>query len=101
LPPGNSYQVGRELDAAEAQRQRLRQPADEQRLGQARHPDQQRMPPREQADRQLLDHLVLPDDDLAQLRVEPLVDLPQFVNGRNVVLWEERSLGGVGHGASF
>ena len=62
------HQVRRELDAAEAERHRLRQPADEQRLRQPRHAHEQRMAAREKADGQLLDHLILADDDFLQLR---------------------------------
>ena len=61
------HQVGRELDAVELERQRIGQRADHQRLGQPRHADQQAVPAGEQGDQQLLDHLLLADDDLAQL----------------------------------
>ena len=79
------HQVGRELDAAELQRHRLGQLADQQRLGQPRHAHQQRVAAGEQADRQPLDHVVLADDDLAQFRRELAVDLAQFVDGIDVI----------------
>ena len=60
------HQVGRELDAVEAQAQRLDERRDQQRLGQPRHADQQRVARAEQRDQQLLDHRLLPDDHLAQ-----------------------------------
>ena len=60
-------QVGRELDAAEAQVERAAQGADHQRLGQARHAFQQAVPAAEEADEQFLDDRRLADDDLAQL----------------------------------
>ena len=63
------HQVGRELDAAELQRQGIGQRADHQRLGQARHADQQAMAAGEHGDQQLFDHLLLADDHLAQLSV--------------------------------
>ncbi len=62
------HQVGRELDALEAQVQNLGQRLDQQRLGQARHAGDQAVPAREERHQDLIDHLVLPDDDLAQLR---------------------------------
>ena len=61
------HQVGRELDAAEFQRHRFGQFADEQRFGQARHAHQQGMAAGKQADRKLFDDPVLADDDAGQL----------------------------------
>ncbi len=64
------HQVGRELDAAEGQRQRPRQGADHQGLGQARHAFQHAMALAEQRDEQFLDDLFLADDDPAQLLLD-------------------------------
>ena len=61
------HQVRRELNAAEAEIQRPAERADHERLGQARHAFQQAMAAAEERDQQLLDHLALADDDLAQL----------------------------------
>ena len=58
------HQVGRELDAAELQVQRLRQRAHQQRLAEARHAFEQAVAAGEQADQQLLDDVVLADDRL-------------------------------------
>ena len=66
------HQVGRELNAAELQRQGLGQRADQQRLRQPRHAHQQAMPAGKHRHQQLLDHLPLPDNHLAQ----PLGDQP-------------------------
>ena len=61
------HQVGRELNALELHVENPRQRADHQRLRQPRHADQQAMPAGEDRGEDLLDHLVLPDDDLLQL----------------------------------
>ena len=79
------HQVGRELDAAELQRHRLGQLADQQRLGQAGHAHQQRVAAGEQADRQPLDHSVLPDDDSPQFLPQPIVSVPQPIDRLDVV----------------
>jgi hypothetical protein len=65
------HQVGRELDAAEREVQRLGQRRDEQRLGQARDADEQAVAAREQRDEQVLDHLRWPLDLGAQVGVGP------------------------------
>ena len=59
--------------------------ADEQRLGQPRHADEQDVPAGEQAGEQLLDHVVLADDHLADLAAEPPVSLGQGADGCGVV----------------
>ena len=61
------HQVGRELDAAELQGQGLGQRADHERLGQPRHAHQQAVPAGEHGHQQFLDHLLLADDNTAQL----------------------------------
>ena len=61
------HQVRRELDPLERQIQDSRNRADEQRLGQPRHADEQAMPSAEQAHQHLLDDLLLADDHLADL----------------------------------
>ena len=61
------HQVGRELDPPERQRQRVGQRLDEQRLGQARHADEQAVPAREQRHQQMVDDLLLAHDALADL----------------------------------
>ena len=64
------HQVRRELDAAEVQRQRLAERAHEQRLAEAGHAFEQAVAAGEQADEELLDHLVLADDDLGDRRAQ-------------------------------
>ena len=62
------------------------QRANHQRLGQARHADQQAMPAGEHRHQQLLDHLLLADDDLGQLGGDLLIRLVQAVHGLQVVV---------------
>ena len=81
------HQVGRELDAAELQRQRVGQRADHQRLGQPRHADQQAVPAGEHGHQQLLDHLLLADDHPAQLLGDQPVGLVEFLDGLDVVVF--------------
>ena len=98
------HQVGRELDAAELQRHRLGQLADQQRLGQPGHAHQQRMAAGEQADRQPLDDVVLADDDPGQLLPQPRVNLAEAVDRLDVVFaqavheWSDRKENGAGAG---
>ena len=79
------HQVGRELDAAELQRQGLGQRADHQRLRQPRHAHQQAVPAGEHGHQQFLDHLPLPDDHLAQPLDDPPVGCAEFLNGLDIV----------------
>ena len=79
------HQVGRELDPAELQRHGLGQLADQQCLGQPGHAHEQGMTPREQANRQPFDHLVLADDDPADLPSQPCIDFAQVVDRLNVI----------------
>ena len=80
------HQVGRELDAAEAQVQRVGQRADHQRLGQARHADEQAVAAGEDGDEQLLEHALLADDDLAQLLADAAVAVVEPLDGGDVAL---------------
>ena len=82
------HQVGRELDAAEVQRQGVGQRADHQRLGQARHAHQQAVPAGEHGDQQLLDHLLLADDHPAQLLGDQAIGFVEFLHGLDVVVLE-------------
>ena len=65
-------EVGRELDAAERQIERLRERRDEQRLGEARHADEERVAAREERDEHEVDDLLLPDDACADRVVKRL-----------------------------
>ena len=78
-------EVGRELDAAEAQVERAAQGADHQRLGQARHAFQQAMPAAEEADEQFFDDRRLPDDDLAQLVHDLAAGGVEFLDGGGIL----------------
>ena len=69
------HQVGGELDPAEIKAERARDRRDQQRLGKPRHADHHRVPPAEDGCEQLLDHVVLPDDHLADLLPEIVVRL--------------------------
>ena len=57
------HQVGRELDALGVEPEHLAERLDEQRLGEARHADQQRMAAGEQRDERALDDDILAEDD--------------------------------------
>ena len=59
------HEVGGELNAAERQVQNLTERADQQGLAQAGHALHQHVATRQQADQELLDHRLLPDDGLA------------------------------------
>ena len=59
----------------------LRDGADQQRLGQAGHADQQAVAAAEQGHQQLLDDLVLADDDLADLLGHLLVGGGEIADG--------------------
>ena len=65
-------QVGGELDALEVDRERLGQGLDGERLGEAGHALDQHVAAGEQADQQAVEQVVLADDDLAQLGLDPL-----------------------------
>ena len=79
------HQVGRELDAVEAQVQDLGQAADEQGLGQAGHALQQDVAAGEQGDHHFLEDSFLPHDDLADLRAHGLVVFQQLIDPGGVV----------------
>ena len=93
------HQVGRELDAVELQRQRIGQRADHQRLGQARHADQQAVAAGEDRDQQLLDHVALADDDLGELVGDAAVGLVEPLDGLKVFGFGH--VGGWGQGSEF
>jgi hypothetical protein len=61
------HQVGRELNAVEREVQHLGERADEQRLREAGHPDEQAVPPGEEADQQVIHHVALTDHALLDL----------------------------------
>ncbi len=61
------HHVGGELDPPERQAQDPRDRADQECLGQPRHPHEQDVAAGEEPGQQLLDHVVLADDHLADL----------------------------------
>jgi hypothetical protein len=65
------HEVGRELDATELQAQRPGEARDQQRLRQPRDPDQQRVTSGQDGDQQSLDDLLLADDLLGDLVLDP------------------------------
>ena len=64
------HEVGRELDAVEAEVEHLGERRDEQRLGQPGHADEQAVAAREQRREQLIDHRLLADDALLHLGLD-------------------------------
>jgi hypothetical protein len=82
-------EVGGELDAGELRVDRVAQRADRERLGEAGDALEQDVPARQQPDQDALDHVLLADDDLADL-VQQAVDEgallgDQLVQGTDVV----------------
>ena len=73
------HQVGRELNALEADVEDPGQRADHQRLGQAGHAFQQAMPAGEDGGEELLDDFVLADDDLLQFLLHELPMLAELL----------------------
>ncbi len=71
------HQVGRELDAGELQREALRERADQQRLGQPRHAFEDAVAAGEQADEELFDDLLLPNDGARDLFVDAVASRTQ------------------------
>ena len=65
------HQVGRKLDALGVEPQHHAQRFDQAGLGQARHADQQPVTAGQQRHQNLLDHLVLAEDDLADAFADP------------------------------
>ena len=81
------HQVGRELDAAEGQRQRTCDSVEIiKRLGQAGHAFEDAVAPAEQRDQQFLDDLVLADDDAAQLFLDIVEGVAQAADGFEIIL---------------
>ncbi len=66
------HQVRRELDPVELEIEHLRQRADEQRLREAGHADDQTVAADEQREQHLVDDVLLADDELAQLVLDAL-----------------------------
>ncbi len=66
--------------------ERLGQRADHERLGQARHAHEQGVAAAEDRHQQLVEHLLLADDDLADFLLELLVRGAELFDHLNVVL---------------
>ena len=72
------HQVGRELNARESERERLAQRSHEHRLAEPWHPLEERVPPGEEAREDAVDHLLVANDclpDLRPERLDPLLEL--------------------------
>ncbi len=80
------HQVGRELDAAEAQAERVGQRADHERLGQAGHADEQAMAAGEDGDEQFFQHALLADDGLAHLLADAAIAVVEPFDGGQIAL---------------
>ena len=79
------HEIGRELDPVELQIQHLGQRADQQRLRESRHTDEQAVSAREKCDEQMLDDGVLSDDDLGDFRAQAVVGLLQLPGIFNIM----------------
>ena len=92
------HQVRRELDAAEAEVERLGHRADEHRLAQARDALQQRVRPGQQADQRLPHELVLPDDEATDLAFDRRCHLGELLGSElGGARWRLLGEGLVGH----
>ena len=65
------HQVGRELDSAEFETDRIGQRLDQQRLRKSRHPPQQTVSARKQRKEHFTPHLVLANDDASDFCIKP------------------------------
>ena len=79
------HQVGCELDAIEGKVESLGDGGNQERFRQTRHAHQQGMSAGEEADRELLDDLLLADDRLAKFRAEGLVGFSEFIDGGDII----------------
>ena len=79
------HQVRRELDAVELQVEHLRQRPDEQRLRQPGHADDQAVAADEQRQQHLIDDVLLPDDELAELGLDAACARRSSVGQRDVL----------------
>ena len=86
------HEVRRELDARELEVEDARYRVHEQRLGEARHADDQGVAAGEQRDEHLLDDVVLADDELPELAEDLLVTGAEIVREGNVVRAGESDL---------
>ena len=77
------HQVGRELDALGVEAQDFAQRLHQQRLGEARHADQQGVAAAQQGDQRVLDHLLLAEDDGACRLVDALDTLAGRLDTRD------------------
>src|SRR5262249_40103633 len=78
--------VGSELNPVVAEVERIGHRVDHQRLGQARHPDQQAVAPGKYRDQQLFEDRMLTDDDLGHLALQLRERVLQAFDSRDVVL---------------
>ena len=78
------HEVRGELDALELQVQDAREAREQERLGQARDPDEEAMPGGEEGDEQLLDDALLAHDDAPKLVEDALLGREQLLGELHV-----------------
>ena len=79
------HQVGRELDTRELQLEHLCHGVDEQRLGEARHTDDEAVTADEECQQNLRHHIVLSDNNLLEFRDDAFAAVLHPVGERQVV----------------
>ena len=79
------HQVGRELNSLKFQVKDLGDRADEQGLRQPGRTGDQAMPAGEQADQELMRRLLLADDDLGELALDPAAALVDLLDGHSLI----------------
>ena len=79
------HQVGRELNPLKLQVKDLGDRADEQRFRQPRRTGDQAMTTGEQADQELMRRLLLADDNLGELALDPAAALVDLFDGQSLV----------------
>ncbi len=85
------HEVWRELNTTELQRHRLSEFADEQCFSETWNTHQQRVAAREQADRQLLDHFLLANDDSRQFSGQFSVGVAQTIDRLHIIVRHPRN----------
>ena len=78
------HEVGRELDAAEAEVHRVGERFHQERLGQSGHALEQAVAARGHGDEDLLDHVIIADDSLGQFRAQGVVVADELLGGLSV-----------------
>ncbi len=79
------HEVGRELDAFEAEREHAAERVHQHRFGEAGDAHKQAVAAGKERDEQFLDHVVMADDDLGQFVADEVEGLFETLDGGNVV----------------